>query len=249
MSFDGKTVCIAASGSDAGVSCAVRFLKEGALVALYYDEPARAEALRKALKDAACDAENRLKLIQIRDFKDPDELIKAGEKVASEFQKIDIAVAAVTCPDSDKGLAMTEEEYQAILSHISSGTLFFLQPLLKNMQAHDYGRVAVVMSIAGRTNLTSVSPAYAAANASLGGIVRNIASTSGVHFVTANAIAVGPLSDGSYKAGTGEVKGIIKGHETGTPEDVAKAAAYLTDDLASWTTGEILDLNGGFMML
>ena len=243
MRFEDRTVCVAASGSDAGLACAVNYLAEGARVALYYDEPERIEKL-----DAKQYKEN-LKLIRIQDFKDAAELIKAGEALTEEWDKIDVLVAAITRPDSDKGIDMTEEEYQTMLKTISSGTLFFIQPLLKNMMDHDYGRVAIVMSLAGRINLKGVSPAYAAANASLGGIVRNIGSTAGVHFVTANAIAVGPLSDGSYKAGSEDNRGIIKGHEICTPEDVAKAAEYLTSELASWTTGEILDLNGGRFMI
>ncbi|MBR0087782.1 MAG: SDR family oxidoreductase [Lachnospiraceae bacterium] len=243
MGFENRTVCIAVSGSDAGIACAKNYLDLGARVAVYYNEPERIRTL---------DTEkfgDKLKLIQISDFKNADELIKAGEGVIGEWEKIDIAVAAVTMADNEKGLDMSEEEYQDILKTISSGTLFFIQPLLQNMMDHDYGRVAIVMSIGGRINLPGVSPAYAAANASLGGITRNIASTAGVHYVTANAVAVGPLTDGSYKAGTSDVKGIIAGHETGTPEDVAKAVEYLTADLASWTTGEILDLNGGFLMI
>ncbi len=239
MRFEDRTVCVAASGSDAGIACALNYLAEGAKVVLYYDEPERVASLEN----------DRLKLVRIQDFKDAAELISTGEEIAREYEKIDVCVAAITRPDSDKGIDMSEEEYQEMLKTISSGTLFFIQPLLKNMMDHDYGRVAIVMSLAGRINLPGVSPAYAAANASLGGIVRNIGSTAGVHFVTANAVAVGPLSDGSYQAGTGDVQGIIKGHEVGTPEDVAKACEYLTSELASWTTGEILDLNGGRFMI
>lgn len=246
MRFENRNVVIAISGSDAGIACCENYLKEGARVAVFYDEEDRIGRL-KAGEDRK-DPE-KIKLIKIENFSDPEELIQKGEELTKQWEKIDIAVAAINMKDNEKLLEMSEEEYQAILSKISTGTLFFLQPLLSNMMDHDYGRIAIVMSIAGRRNLPGVSPAYAAANASLGGIVRNIASTAGVHFVTANGIAVTPLSDGSYPAGTTDFKGIVKGHETCTPEDVAKAAEYLTADLSSWTTGEILDLNGGFMML
>ena len=94
------------------------------------------------------------------------------------------------------------------------------------------------------------TPVYAAANAALCGMARNIGCTMGVHFITGNAVAVTALEDGSYRTGgTPEPQGILPGHELCQLNDVAGAVEYLTAPLASWTTGETLDLNGGYFMV
>ena len=127
MRFENRNVVIALSGSDAGIACCKNYLKEGAKVAVFYDEEER------ALKLKACEDGNdpeKLSLIKIENFSDPEELIRKGEELSKKWEKIDIAVAAINMKDNDKLLDMSEEEYQAILSKISTGTLFFLQPLL-----------------------------------------------------------------------------------------------------------------------
>ena len=128
--------------------------------------------------------------------------------------------------------------------------LYTIQPLMPMMIEKNYGRIVLVSSIAGRTAIPGVAPVYAAANAALCGMARNIGCTMGVHFITGNAVAVTALEDGSYRTGgTPEPQGILPGHELCQLNDVAGAVEYLTAPLASWTTGETLDLNGGYFMV
>lgn len=118
------------------------------------------------------------------------------------------------------------------------------------MKEKEYGRIVLLSSMAGRTLIPGVAPVYAAANAALCGMARNIGCTMGLHFITGNAVAVGPLEDGSYKTGgTKEPHGILPGRSLGLLKDVAGAVEYFTSPLASWTTGETLDLNGGYFMV
>lgn len=64
-----------------------------------------------------------------------------------------------------------------------------------------------------------------------------------------NCVAPGPIGGGMFASLPAEnreklLQGIRLGR-IGTFEDVASAIAYLGSDDASWTTGEVLDVNGG----
>lgn len=246
MRFENQTAVVAAGGSDAGVANAVNYLQEGANVALYYDNDARL----KLLEDLTEEEKSRLLTIKIADFRDDEELKAASEKVKERFGGCDIVVTAITTLPTEPAFAMSEEEYQRVMKTITNGALYTIQPLLGMMKEKKYGRIAIVSSIAGRTIIPGVAPVFAAANAALGGMARNIGCTMGTSFVTANSIAVGPLEDGSYKTGgTREPEGIVAGHKLGSLKEVVGAVEYFTSPLASWVTGETLDLNGGYFMV
>lgn len=246
MQFENQVAVVAACGSDAGAVCALSHLRQGARVALYYDEESRLSVLREVSEEE----KSRLLTIQISDFQDDKELKRAADRVKEAFGTCDIVVTAVTTMPREPGFAMSEAEYRRVMRTITNGALYTIQPLMPMMLEKNYGRIVLVSSLAGRTVLPGVAPVYAAANAALGGMARNIGCTMGTHFITGNAVAVGPLEDGSYKTGAvKEPEGILPGRAQGRLQDVAGAVEYFTSPLASWTTGETLDLNGGYFMV
>lgn len=246
MQYENQVAVIAASGSNAGTACALSHLKQGAKVALYYDDPARLELIGSLTEEE----KNRFLTIKIKDFQDDNELKKAAERVKETFGTCDIVVTAITTLPREPGYAVSEKEYSRVTRTITNGALYTIQPLMPMMIEKNYGRIVLISSIAGRKAIQGVSPVYAAANAALGGMARNIGCTMGTHFITGNLVAVGPLEDGSYKTGTlQEPEGILPGRKQGKLQDVAGAVEYFTAPLASWTTGETLDLNGGYFMV
>ena len=192
---------------------------------------------------------SRLLTIQISDFRDHEELKRAADQVKEKFGTCDIVVTAVTTVPSKPAYDMDEEEYDRVMKTITNGSLYTIQPLMpmmiEKLRAHRVG-----LQYCRAHSYPRVAPVYAAANAALCGMARNIGCTMGVHFITGNAVAVTALEDGSYRTGgTPEPQGILPGHELCQLNDVAGAVEYLTAPLASWTTGETLDLNGGYFMV
>ena len=246
MRFENQTAVVAACGSDAGAACALNYLQQGAKVALYYDEEARLWPFDQISEEER----SRLLTIQISDFRDHEELKRAADQVKEKFGTCDIVVTAVTTVPSKPAYDMDEEEYDRVMKTITNGSLYTIQPLMpmidrKKLRAHRVG-----LQYCRAHSYPRVAPVYAAANAALCGMARNIGCTMGVHFITGNAVAVTALEDGSYRTGgTPEPQGILPGHELCQLNDVAGAVEYLTAPLASWTTGETLDLNGGYFMV
>lgn len=246
MQYENQVAVVAACGSNAGIACAVSHLKQGAKAALYYDKPERLDLLKELNEEE----KNRLLTIQIQNFQDDAELKMAADTVKEKFGTCDIVVTAITTQPREAGFAMSEQEYSRVMRTITNGALYTIQPLMPMMKEKKYGRIVLISSVAGRKAILGVAPVFAAANAALGGMARNIGCTMGTSFITGNLVAVGPLEDGSYKTGAAqEPQGILPGRALGKLQDVAGAVEYFTAPLASWTTGETLDLNGGYMMV
>jgi len=90
---------------------------------------------------------------------------------------------------------------------------------------------------------------YAASKAGVNGIAMNLGYCLAPWNITVNTVAPGPLKGRMFSSMPQEQQdslaaGIPLGH-VGELSDVAAAAAYLGSDDAAWTTGEVLDVNGG----
>ncbi len=113
------------------------------------------------------------------------------------------------------------------------------------------GRIVNLSSNLGRTGSTQGAH-YAAAKAGVIGFTRSLARELAPRKITVNAIAPGPVETDIIASDTpekraGRLRAIPLGR-VGRPEEIAAAVAYLLSDAAAFTTGAVLDVNGGLFM-
>ncbi|WP_102159625.1 SDR family NAD(P)-dependent oxidoreductase [Zhihengliuella halotolerans] len=115
----------------------------------------------------------------------------------------------------------------------------------------DGGRIVTVASLAGRSGGHAGATAYATAKAALFGFTRGLAGEVAADGITVNAVAPGfieatPFHDTFTTVDSKQhtVSGIPVGR-AGVPADVASAVVWLASPGAAFTTGTILDINGG----
>jgi NAD(P)-dependent dehydrogenase (short-subunit alcohol dehydrogenase family) len=119
--------------------------------------------------------------------------------------------------------------------------------VLPGMREAGFGRVVVIGSSAGKTGGGTASAAYSASKAALMTFAKSIAKEYAAHGVLSNAVAPA-LIDTEMLAGVDDLRDRIPLKRYGRVEEVADVVAFLCSSHASFITGEIVDVNGGFVM-
>lgn len=128
-----------------------------------------------------------------------------------------------------------------------TGGFLCAKRVLPGMREDRYGRVVAIGSSAGKAGGTRSIAAYAASKAGLMTLAKSIANEYAAHGVTANALAP-TLIDTEMIEGMRELQSRIPVGRFGKPEEVAALVAFLASEHAGYITGEVTDINGGYLV-
>ena len=168
------------------------------------------------------------------------------------FGKVDILVNCAGRTKRGPTLDFTEEDWEAIIETNLTGTLRACQVFGRHMLARGYGRIINIASLSTFVALHEVA-AYAASKAAVASLTKSLAVEWSERGVNVNAIAPGVFRTALNQKLLDETE---RGREFllrtpmkrfGKVEELAGAAVFLASDAASFVTGEVLVVDGGFL--
>jgi NAD(P)-dependent dehydrogenase (short-subunit alcohol dehydrogenase family) len=128
-----------------------------------------------------------------------------------------------------------------------TGAFLCARRALPAMRAAGYGRVVAIGSSAGKTGGSKAVAAYAASKAGVMALAKSIASEYAPAGITSNALAPSLIDTGMI-ASMPDMHDRVPVGRLGTVHDVADTVAFLCSAHAGYITGEVVDVNGGFLI-
>lgn len=245
MSLSGKTALVTGGARGIGAATAVALAGEGAGVVIADIEQAggRVDGIR------ADGGRAWSYQVDISDHCEVEEMVRMAEKTAGP---IGILVNNAGIIGRGTVLDMSSEEWNRILAVNVTGTFNCCKAVIPSMVERRDGCIVNITSVAGKIGDTTAAPAYGASKGAVNALTKSLARQLADYGIRVNAVAPHAIdTDMSAQWSEEKRRAIITEiplHRLGSPEDVAQAVVYLVSNVAGFITGEILDVNGGYLM-
>jgi NAD(P)-dependent dehydrogenase (short-subunit alcohol dehydrogenase family) len=141
----------------------------------------------------------------------------------------------------------TRELWDRTLAINLTGAFLAARRALPGMRQQQYGRIVGIGSSAGKAGGARSVAAYAASKAGVMTLMKSIANEYAKEGITANALAPA-LIDTEMIANTRDLVSRIPVGRFGTTDEVAALVTFLCSSHAGYITGEVTDINGGFLI-
>ena len=229
--LDGRVALVTGAARGIGLSIAETLRDQGARVVAADLEPAAIDGVtpltmnvgdERAVDEGFTEIERTLGAVEVL-------VLNAGIFVVEELE------------------ATSVESWQRTLDVNLTGSFICAKRALPHMREAGWGRVVAIGSSAGKTGGSKSMAAYAASKAGVMALAKSIASEYASFGITSNALAPS-LIDTPMLAGIADLASRIPVGRLGRPQDVADLVTFLASDHAGYITGEVVDVNGGFVI-
>jgi len=247
LSLEGKRALVFGGTSGLGKSIAIGFAEAGADV---IPVSRRAEEVQKTATEIRALGRNSFELTA--DVTKRQDVQTVVDRVVKETGRIDILVNSAGTTQRIASLELTDKDWNRILDVNLNGTWYACQIVGRVMKEQHYGRIINIASIGAFLSLYEVAP-YCASKGAVAMLTRALGTEWVKYNITVNAIAPGVFETSMNREiiHRPDRKSSIMAHTPmkrfGNVEEIKGAAIYLASDSASFTTAEVLCVDGGFM--
>ena len=244
-----QVAVVSGASSGLGQQMALAFARQGAKLAILARRVERLEEFRPKLLEAGAEDVLALKC----DVTSTAEIDECARKVEEKFGRVDILL---NCAGSskDKGVVeMTDEEWDFTIATDETSVFKMTQAFAKIMQRNHYGRIINIASMYGLVGNTEIHTiAYHTSKGAVVNFTRAVAAELAMDGITCNAICPGYFETELTKPvlDTERFQEFARTHvpmqRYGQPGELDAAAVFLASREASYVTGAILPVDGGY---
>ena len=256
LSVDGKVALVTGAGQGVGRQVAIHLASYGATVVVNDFFGDRAEGVVEEIKGFGGTA-----VAAQSDVTSFDETAAMIEDATKRFGAVDVLVnnagnLGPVPPDAADVMKpfweTTPEDWERTLGVNLYGVLNCTRHVLGGMVARGRGSIVTIISEASRYGDPHME-AYAGAKAGAAGIMRSVAREAARHGVRANCVAIAATRTPATAEAFANEEALKRQlrlyplRRVGEPEDVANAVLFLASEAASYVTGQVYAVNGGFV--
>ncbi|RTL66583.1 MAG: SDR family oxidoreductase [Pseudonocardiaceae bacterium] len=251
LGLAGTTVLVTGAGQGLGRAIGLAFAAEGANVAFHFHssgegaEKAAAEAQELGVTAVAVGA----------DLRDEVAVAAMVERVESEVGPIGVLVNNSAATRKQRFLESTPADWAPQIDVTVTGTLQVTHAVATCMAERKSGAIVNLMGDSGRVGESGLL-VTATARSTTVGLTRSLAKELARNGIRANAVSLALVRTDNIDAHSGnaddeQMRKILSMYplrRLGRPEDVTPMVLLLASPLSSWTTGQVVSVNGGYAM-
>ncbi len=246
LELAGKVVLVTGAGQGLGRALGLAFAAEGASVAFHYhSSEAGAEEAAQQTGGLAVPA----------DLRDDAAVEAAVAAVEERLGPVDVLVNNAAATRRERFLDSTPADWEEQIAVTVTGTLRVTHAVARRMAARGSGSIVTLLGDSGRVGESGLA-VTATARSSTVGLTKSLARELARHGIRVNAVSLGLVQTERFDEHVGgaeqeRLRKVLAQYplrRLGRPEDVTPMVLLLASPLSSWTTGQVVSVNGGYAM-
>lgn len=248
MGFKDQVVLVTGASRGIGRAIAAAFARENAMVII---NDISAEEMLSRMLQAPPFNNGRTRTLRA-DIGDTGEVKRMFAEIESRHGRLDILVNNAGIIRRGNVETVTEVEWDDVIRINLKGTFNCSKAAAPMMIRQGCGKIINISSIAAKLGDITSAPGYGPSKAAVDALTKTFARQLAGYGINVNGVAPHAIeTDMSAEWSEEKRREIVEAiplKKLGQPEDVAQAVLFLASDKAGFITGEILDVNGGFLM-